>query len=703
MTDAEQWGTAQRLNCNADGAASANISKTKKSNKIPQDAVKRGENTTNDNAKRGGNATVGTGQTSRRSPGSHAGRRNPRFDAMRFNAMMTRLGLDLKERLHECVPSTEAQLTLKRCFEELQMAIAQLGPRWKLQVFGSIASGFLTSKSDMDVTCVRGPAENGDEEDEEVDAKAILLDRFSKQFRDHADFEVIEEIPSAKVPILRLRFEGNLDIDLSCQNTLALQNTALLRAYAQIDHRVLQLGIAVKLWTKAAKVCGAAQSKLSSYTFTLLLIYFMQVHQDVQLPHLDTALFEEKSDPSKLAAVVHAASASWSPFCGLTLPHLFFRFIYFYRFQFEWGSEVASIRVGDRRYAREECFKALRGRHVRRIHVEDPYVLERNLHCVLGDPEEDQLKEAFNTAFQVLWSGGTPEGLIPSAEPRVPLQLSGMLPGESPHFSPQSSPDIGPNAPPFLAIPPADNGPVAMKPGLVHVTDKAALAEPHPEPHPEPQPGSSEGGTESSDGCPPPDPCASSSGEDDENTVKPHVFAPGLLGGATEGVWWQNLTSTGVKQALWANAAPQEVARPRVLSLEQLESQMVHKQDIAALGKSPRATTSAEKWLFSPQPSSNPSGQWWLNLGSAKTIEAVGAVAPQEGAEQRRKNSSSMKVLTVQDLEGKMTQDVPDISASSTSTGVSPLLGGSFATRATGKIASRLASKYFGQVPVPIQ
>jgi len=62
-----------------------------------------------------------------------------------------------------------------------------------------------------------------------------------------------------------------------------------------------------------------------------------------------------------------------------------------------------------------------------------------------------------------------------------------------------------------------------------------------------------------------------------------------------------------------------------------------------------------------------------------------------------------MKVLTVQDLEGKMTQDVPDSSATSANTGVSPLLGRSFATRSTGKIAARLASKYFGQVPVPIQ
>jgi len=261
MIDAEPWGTAHRSNCKADGATSANISKTKKSNKIPQDAVNCGAKTTNDSAKREVNMTQSTHQTGRRNHTSGGfGRRQKQFlFSIQFNAMMARLGLDLKDRLQECAPSSDDGDRIKRGFEELQAICSELGPRWRLEIFGSIASRFLTSTSDMDVTCVRGPAENkdGEEEDEPVDAKAILLDRLGKQLRQLASFAITEEIPSAKVPILRLRFEGSLDIDLSCQNTAALQNTQLLRAYAQIDERVLQLGIAVKMWTKAAKICAA--------------------------------------------------------------------------------------------------------------------------------------------------------------------------------------------------------------------------------------------------------------------------------------------------------------------------------------------------------------------------------------------------------------------------------------------------------------
>lgn len=266
MIDAEPWVTAHRSSCKADGATSAKISKTKKSNKIPQDAVSCGAKTTNDTAKRDGNTIHGNVQTGRRKPGSgDFGRRQKQFmSAMQFNAMMARLGFDLKDRLEECAPSSDDGDRIKRGFQELQAICSELGPRWRLEIFGSIANRFLTSTSDMDVTCIRGPAENkdGEEEEEPVDAKAILLDRLGKQLRQMESFTIIEEIPSAKVPILRLRFEENLDIDLSCQNTAALQNTKLLRAYAQIDQRVLQLGIAVKMWTKAANICGASAQKL---------------------------------------------------------------------------------------------------------------------------------------------------------------------------------------------------------------------------------------------------------------------------------------------------------------------------------------------------------------------------------------------------------------------------------------------------------
>jgi DNA polymerase sigma len=645
MTDTEPWGQAHQSNCNADGVASANTNKTKKSNnKIPQD-LKRGTHVKNHIA-----------QPSRRSANaSTAGYRRARNERNSWNAMMphlmVRLGADMKAQLLESSPSDEDKVRVERCFELMQATVKELGPRWSLEVFGSVASGFSTSSSDMDATCVLAPVAEGEEDEDQPSAKTILLERLSPLFRDKPEFRVTEEIPSAKVPILRLRFEDHLDIDLSSENTGALRNTRLLRAYAQLDPRVRDLGVAVKLWAKAASVCGAAQSKLSSYTFTLLMIYFMQVHRQVQLPCLSPGLFEDNADPQRAAEALETASLTWS--CHLELPELFYHFIMFYCHDFKWGQEVASPRIGQRRNPRDGVFDKLRGRYVPRIHVEDPYLLERNLHCVLGETEERQLIEAFQHARDMLYCGLTPAGLCGGiGGQKLELQLS-ELTGQSPQSSPEMRPAMAPQIS-FTDDPEAEVAKFAVTTPLAHTAEPPGVF-------------SSAGSTESGDTYAQNDTCVSSSGEsrcsDDE-------------------------------------AASGERPR-RFLSLESVESSMVHKQDIAAIAKTPVnlgqvilstnvAPAEDSQLPWAPQqsglstPAGGPPGQWWLNLGSNDVKKAVEAVNSQD-----RRTSKSLTVHTVEDLERQMTDDA--------AAKIGPLFGRSFANSATSKIATRLTNQCFSE------
>lgn len=657
MTDVEPWGAAQRLSPKADGATSANTYK-KKANKIPQDTMKRGANTNR------------TGQLSRRNAGGFSRRLRHTWNAM-MPAMMERLGADVEVQLRECSPSDEDKLRVERCFGELQATLAQLGPRWNLEVFGSVASGFSTCNSDMDATCVRCASEEGAEEKEEEqpEAKTILLERLSPLFRDKSDFSVIEEIPSAKVPILRLRFEGHLDVDLSCQNTMALRNTRLLRAYADLDPRIRDLGVAVKLWAKVAAVCGAAQSKLSSYTFTLLTIYFMQVHRDVNLPCLSPGLFEDSANPETRDSALANARSSWS--CPLSLPDLLFRFFGFYAMDFDWGREVASTRIGQRRHSRDGVFEKLRGRHRNGIHIEDPYHLERNLHCVLGEPEETELREAFQMAWYTLYDGGTPVGLHPEVPAeflsgqKMELQLS-ELTGSADNFSPQSSPDFGPAANPAVWRHMMGAGDAAAGYEVEAVVHEATVEGSTPKVKAQTS-----------------DPMLSSSGSTESGDA-----------GAPHG----SASSSGESRC-----SDDESAAFRFVSLEELENQMVHKQDIAAIARSSPAVHGSAvigKVMSSfspmgspsgPRPAPEPAGQWWLKLGSAAVIEAV-----ERGNAQEKKNSS---ILTVQDLERQMTGERPDESSQPgyPSVGIYPLLGRSFSASATSKIANRITSKCFGR------
>ena len=59
---------------------------------------------------------------------------------------------------------------------------------------------------------------------------------------------MIEEIWQARVPIVKLRFEKTLDVDLSWNNEETLANTQLLRAYVEMDEKVQRVAIVVKLW-----------------------------------------------------------------------------------------------------------------------------------------------------------------------------------------------------------------------------------------------------------------------------------------------------------------------------------------------------------------------------------------------------------------------------------------------------------------------
>lgn len=338
-----------------------------------------------------------------------------------------RLGTEVELSLAVRMPTLEGKECIERCVEALTEVVKLLGPRWRAEPFGSVRNGFGTNTSDLDATCYLVDKEGPDGPDDEEDgqggpqpAACVLRERLAPLLRQRPEFVLAEEVFGARVPILKLRFEDRLEVDISCHNTKALQNTKLLKAYAGLDRRVRDLGVAVKLWAKAAQVSGASRSHLSSYTFTLLVIYFLQVSEETRLPKLPCEAFENgalgEEDPRVKAAT------PWP--CSLSLEKLVVLFFRFYAEEFFWGSEVASIRLGTRSGVQDPAFQELRGRKYAHLHVEDPFDVTRNLNCVLAEPEERQLRAAVRDAHLVVRSGRAPVGLttpvLTASRPREP-------------------------------------------------------------------------------------------------------------------------------------------------------------------------------------------------------------------------------------------------------------------------------------------
>ena len=68
-------------------------------------------------------------------------------------------------------------------------------------------------------------------------------------------------VPSAKVPIVKM-WDPKLDLacDMNVNNTLALENTRMIKTYIQIDSRVRELAMIIKYWTKKRILNDAGMS-----------------------------------------------------------------------------------------------------------------------------------------------------------------------------------------------------------------------------------------------------------------------------------------------------------------------------------------------------------------------------------------------------------------------------------------------------------
>jgi len=282
--------------------------------------------------------------------------------------------------------------------KELESLVAGLG--WKVKPFGSLCNGFAMRGSDLDITCCL----EGDQE--KPPTARQMLELALPLLEAHSKFKIVDTIKAAMVPIVKVNFEQVLDVDISFKNTTPLPNTQLLRAYSELDPRVRDLVLMVKLWARASGVCGAANGHLSAYSFTLMAIYFLQVDARTRMPCLDTSLFRGEGGVPKEAKV------AWS--CKLGRWDLLFSFFDFFAREFHWGSEVVSVRVGRRSFSVETLlFDMLKGRTEERLHIEDPFQLSRNLHCVLRLEKEYKLYDKLWEAMQSMSRLEVPAGLVP--------------------------------------------------------------------------------------------------------------------------------------------------------------------------------------------------------------------------------------------------------------------------------------------------
>ncbi|RLN82058.1 hypothetical protein BBJ28_00013672 [Nothophytophthora sp. Chile5] len=234
-----------------------------------------------------------------------------------------------------------------------------------------------------------------------------------------AKCQVRHVITGARIPIIRFlhsRSGREYECDLCFENVLATRNTLLLRAYASFDDRARALGLGVKHWAKQRAVSDAAMGFLSSYSFVLLSIYYLQTER--VLPNLqDPRLLELAQVPpedyngvniafctDRDAAIRFHQQSSGSTASDASVSRLLAGFFEFYATQFDFARRVVAVRDPEKPTVKAAQWGARKAK-TWRLSIEDPLETARDLGCVLQFKGQEKILRELRRAHELLAAG----------------------------------------------------------------------------------------------------------------------------------------------------------------------------------------------------------------------------------------------------------------------------------------------------------
>ncbi|KAJ4302500.1 hypothetical protein N0V88_002646 [Collariella sp. IMI 366227] len=214
-------------------------------------------------------------------------------------------------------------------------------------------------------------------------------------------------VSSAKVPIVKIWDpELNLACDMNVNNTLALENTRMVRTYVSIDDRVRPLAMIIKYWTRRRIVNDAAfGGTLSSYTWICLIIAFLQLRDPPVLPALhqrhNLKLLKPDGTRSEFADDIPKLRGFGAKNKD-SLAVLLFQFFRFYAHEFNYDKHALSIRMG-RLLTKTEKKWHIGSNNA--LCIEEPFNTIRNLGNTADDTSFRGLHMELRRAYDLISKG----------------------------------------------------------------------------------------------------------------------------------------------------------------------------------------------------------------------------------------------------------------------------------------------------------
>ncbi|CAI4232427.1 unnamed protein product [Auanema sp. JU1783] len=273
----------------------------------------------------------------------------------------------------------------------------------KLEIFGSLVNGFGTKGSDLDVcfTFANSPAAPP-----EIDPKNVIKQIYKALISRHKFVSNITRILMAKVPIVKFVYHYHgleYHTDISYYNCLAIHNSKLLRTYCLYEPvRLPQLGLWVKKFAKVCDIGDASKGSLSSYSYIIMLIHYLQNCEPPVLPRLQED-FKTDSTPQKIIegwdVYFHDKITKKKSKNTMKVSELFLGFLDYFS-SFNYYHKVIQIR------RKEELLK-MEKRWNRPICIEDPFDLKHNLGNVVNSKMFLFIRQCFISARDIFNSEET--------------------------------------------------------------------------------------------------------------------------------------------------------------------------------------------------------------------------------------------------------------------------------------------------------
>lgn len=272
---------------------------------------------------------------------------------------------------------TEAEYSLKEATRRrLEALVARVSPGARLLAFGSMANGFALRNSDMDLCCLLAPAETR--------APPELVEVLGRVIRAETDFSVLP-LPRARIPIVKISRPPTAEVpcemacDIGFDNRVALENTRLLLSYALVDPpRVRTLVLFLKVWMKRRKINAPFTGTLSSYGYTLLVLFFLiHVKRPPVLPNLQRVPAAHALAPDDVFLQGHnvyfcddiaALRREWSSPNTESAGELLVDFFRYFARDFNYQRDVISMRTACGLLTKDAC-----GWPAEHLGVEDPF------------------------------------------------------------------------------------------------------------------------------------------------------------------------------------------------------------------------------------------------------------------------------------------------------------------------------------------